>query len=138
MRYDGDYILRQVERLAELLANALRTGKPADVEQAQAEIDQAYGRLLNMDRTMFRLLDAGQVVAAIGDERRLCQVVEVMRAEGDLRWHAGHRCPDDLAGEVDRAKAIWKRALVMLEIGAHDQDGLASALRQRIDAGPPT
>ena len=106
MRFEDDFMLRQLKQLVELVAAALRLKQPEDEERAQAEIDDLYRRLLNMDRTLFETLDAASVARLLGDADRALHVALVMHAEAQL-WES--------QGEQARARRRGQRALRLLE-----------------------
>ena len=106
MQFVDDFILREIKKLVQLVASIVNLKQQDQIEEAEREIDTAYGRLLNMDRQLFEILDAQNIAKMLGDPDRIRLVAEVMQAEADLM---------QTRGEIDRARQRYKRALKLLE-----------------------
>ena len=127
MRIEDDFIIRLVKQVVEFIEKLLRNESGADVEKANQAIENAYRRLLNMDRQLFELLDANNIVRMLGDPDRIEATVRVMQAEGDLLR---------VRGDHAAATSRYRRALNILRASSAISiaDDLRRSLLERLQA----
>jgi hypothetical protein len=125
MQQEDDFFLRQVKKLVMLVATALGKKQPEQLEEAEQAVDDAYGRLLNMDRHTFELLDEKSLALLLGDDQRIRLIAEVMLAEADILRGRG---------EVAPATRRYQRALGLLSFCKEgtEREALRSSLEARI------
>ena len=107
--YQRDYILRQVELAAQVLARILRLGRDGRGEEAIALFEQAYQPLLGVSGRVAATLTEEQLLTLLTagsspDPRRVTVAVELLIAEADLRGEAGHAA--DAAARARRALGL--------------------------------
>src|SRR5690606_26185607 len=101
-----DYVLRQVRKIAELIAviGARSAGQTyADVD---AELADAYRSLLGMEREMADRIAPASLARMLGDPRQVDALARLMTAHGDL-------C--DAREQHGAALRLWERALELAE-----------------------
>ena len=111
-----DYILRQVQKVAELVAAVARKASGQPVEEHEVDdqqVAEAYRALGGLDGELVLALTAGSVVANLGDDDSALALVELLTAHGDLRH---------LRGDEDGARRRWDKALAVLaEVGGDEE-----------------
>jgi hypothetical protein len=129
MRIEDDFVLRQIRLIVEMIAKLiekLMRAEPAEVdrEKVRQSIDDAYKRLLNMDRQLFETLDVSNLARMLRDPDRIEHTVRLMQAEGDLL----RACGDQSA--ADRR---YRRALGLLKAAGSNPgaDDLSQSLAER-------
>ncbi|HEY8430691.1 MAG TPA: hypothetical protein VIL20_20065 [Sandaracinaceae bacterium] len=113
-----DYVLRQVQKVAELIAaiGARASGQAyADVD---AELADAYRSLLGMEREMADRLAPASLARMLGDPRQVDALARLLTAHGDL-------C--QAREQLGAALRLWERALELAE-----DEALRRALSERI------
>ncbi len=124
MQHEEDFFIRQIKQLAALVGRIVGLRKTEDIDEAQETVDEIYGRLLNMDRQTFELVDPHTLARMLGDPKRIAMVVTTMEAEADL-LHA--------RGQFEPAQQRYRRALALLsELGAPGVPALRASLTAKI------
>jgi hypothetical protein len=129
MRIEDDFVLRLIKQIVELIERLIEQltraqAAEVDLEKAGQSIDEAYKRLLNMDRQLFETLDVGNLARVLGDPDRIERTARLMQAEGDLlRARGDHRAAD----------RRHRRALGLLKAAAPNPavDDLLKSLTER-------
>lgn len=101
-----DYVLRQIQKIAELVAAiAARTSGQghADVD---AELAEAYRSLLGMEREMADRLSPESLARLLGEPRQVKALALLMKAHGDL-------C--EAREQTSAALRLRERALLLLD-----------------------
>lgn len=76
-----DYILRQIERMSELIALALgfkATGKP---DEAIRTVDSALDELLGQESELLEMVDAQTAARLIGDPRKIKAYADLLKTK---------------------------------------------------------
>lgn len=116
-----DYVLRQVQKIAELAAAiAARASGQSHVE-LEAELAEAFRALLGMDRESADRLTPDGLARLLGEDRQIRALALLMQAQGDL-------C--EARGQPAAAMRSWERALALL--AAIDDEELRGALVERL------
>ncbi len=115
-----DYVLRQIRKIAELVAAIGTRASGQGFEDLEAELEEAYRSLVGMDRQMAERLAPESLARLLGEPRQVRALATLMKAHGDL-YEARER--------IDAASRMWERALALLEPGDEE---LRAELLERI------
>ena len=106
-----DFLLRELRKVAAMIARALGFRSRSDLPAARAEIDNAYGTLLGPEAPLLRMLDVESVVRLVAHPKRLAALARLTAADATLASDAG------MAGEqqrlIARATAFAKAAAAL-------------------------
>jgi tetratricopeptide (TPR) repeat protein len=107
--YQRDYLMRQIEQAARVLAAAIKMALGGKPDEALRMFDQAYQPLLGVSQRVVSTLTDEQLISlltsgSMPDLRRVASVMEVVKGEADV--HA-------LAGNQQAAAARYRRALAL-------------------------
>ena len=85
-----DYIMRMIQQLSTVLMKILFNKETQNYDQAQAEIDEAYGELLGWDPILARGSSAEEILFKLQtpsglDTERAMVVAELLREEAEIR-----------------------------------------------------
>lgn len=121
-----DYVMRQVRKIAELIAS-IGTGAVGKThEDLDAELASAYQSLLGMQPDMADRMGPDAWARMLGDAPSIRAGVELAMAHGDLCASRGDRLG---------AERRWQKALALLE---HADDAkLRSEVSSRLASGAP-
>jgi tetratricopeptide (TPR) repeat protein len=129
--YQRDYILRQVEMAAQMLARILGLASQGRGDQAIGLFDQAYQPLVGMSGRVVAALTEEQLLTLLTsgsspDARRVAVAMELLVVEGDLH---------DQAGRAADAAARYRRALGLAAyLAGHTTSLPDPALAERLAA----
>lgn len=129
--YQRDYILRQVEMAAQMLARILGLASQGRRDQAIGLFDQAYQPLVGMSGRVVAALTEEQLLTLLTsgsspDARRVAVAMELLVVEGDLH---------DQAGRAADAAARYRRALGLAAyLAGHTTSLPDPALAERLAA----
>jgi hypothetical protein len=116
-----DYVMRQVRKIAELIASLGARAAGASYEDAEAALEDAYRAVLGMEPAMADRFSPSSLAQMLGDPNLVASLAHLLTAHGDLCRSRG-----DEAG----AHARWERALELL---AHAEDtDLRAAIAERL------
>ena len=108
-----DYVLRQVKKIAELVAAVAASSRGATVEGLDEQIAEAYRSLVGLDGDLVDTLGATTLVRAVGDRDTTRALIELVVAHGD-------RCA--IRGDVEGARRRWRKAIALIdEIGGEPE-----------------
>jgi hypothetical protein len=114
-----DYVMRQVRKIAELIAS-LGTGAAGKTyDDAEAELAEAYRAALGMDPAMAERFSGASLARMLGDPALVTAYARLLVAHGDLCRSRG-----DEVG----ARMKWERAS---ELGVEDAD-VAALIAERL------
>jgi len=99
---ERDYIMRLVQQLATVLRRILRLQEQEKYDQAQQEVEEAYGELLGLERELLISLAPATAAPLLGETGKTKLAARLLQAEADL---AGRR------GDVESANNLQTRAL---------------------------
>jgi len=85
-----DLLLRELRKVAEMIARALGFRSKQDLPAARAEIDNAYARLLGPQAPILRVLDVDSVVRLVNDSRKLAALARLIAADASIAGDAGN------------------------------------------------
>jgi tetratricopeptide (TPR) repeat protein len=93
--YQRDYLMRQIEQAARVLAAIMKKALGGEVDQALTMFDQAYQPLLGVSQRVVSTLTDEQLISlltsgSMPDLRRVASVLEVVKSEADVHAQAGH------------------------------------------------
>jgi len=116
-----DFVLRQIQQIADMLA-AL-AGSPSDAlpDGALDEIDDAYRNLLGMDPDLADALDAETLLRGLNDARERDALVDLTLAHAEAQARSG---------DPEAARSRLLRALAFMQ----DDDARAAQTIARYDA----
>ena len=85
-----DFLLREIRKVAEMIALALGFRSKQDLPAARVEIGNAYTTLLGPQAAMFRALDVESVVRLVNDSRKLTVFARLTAVDSTLAGDAGN------------------------------------------------
>jgi len=128
---ERDYLMRMVQQLAAVVARSFKLKEQEQYDQAEQEIEKAFGELLGMDAHLVNLFDPATLAQLVGDTEKVKVLSTLVFEQGEL-----HR----LQGEDEQAQKEYLRALeLLLEVRLQRGTGSIAdlqqvqALLQRID-----
>lgn len=128
---ERDYIMRLVQQLAAVVARVLRLRELEKYDQAQQELEQAYGELFGLNYELLLSLDAATAAQLLGHEEKIKIAAKLMQEESALL---------EKQSKFEQAHARRQRALELyleaVALGGYseDEDGaMLASLRRKID-----
>lgn len=119
-----DFLLRELRKVAEMIARAFGFRGSGDLPAARTEIDTAYSTLLGQQSDLLRMLDAPSAAQLIGNPKKIAAFARVTAADAALAAAMGNsKAEGHLAA---RAVSLAEEAV---KLDPHDPDGIA-ALRE--------
>lgn len=119
-----DFLLRELRRVAEMIARALGFRGSGDLPAARTEIDNAYSTLLGPQSHLLRMLDPLSAARLIGHAKKLAALARITAAEATLAADMGNsKAGQNLAA---RAVLLGEEAV---KLDPSDDDAVA-ALRE--------
>ncbi|MEB2313265.1 MAG: hypothetical protein OZ921_12895 [Sorangiineae bacterium] len=103
--YQNDIIKRAIEQTAIMLSRIAHHKREGELDEARAELDAAYAKLLRIDRASFESVDSRTAAGLVGPAPAVRNVARLCRLEAELL---------DDAGEPVRASLKRRRALELL------------------------
>jgi tetratricopeptide (TPR) repeat protein len=105
--YQRDYLMRQIEQAARVLASIMKVALGGKPDEALAMFDHAYQPLLGVSQRVVSTLTDEQLISlltsgSMPDLRRVASVLEVVKSEADIHAQAGNQ---------QAAAARYRRAL---------------------------
>ena len=93
--YQRDYLMRQIEQAARVLAAIMKKALGGDPDQALVMFDEAYQPLLGVSQRVVSTLTDEQLISlltsgSMPDLRRVASVLEVVKSEADVHAQAGN------------------------------------------------
>ncbi|MEP6905766.1 MAG: hypothetical protein ABI875_06750 [Gemmatimonadales bacterium] len=85
-----DFLLRELRKVAEMIARALGFRSKQDLPAARAEVDNAYATLLGPQAPILRVLDVESVVRLVNDSRKLAALSRLIAADASIAGDAGN------------------------------------------------
>ncbi len=119
-----DFLLRELRRVAEMIARALSFRGSGELPAARTEIDAAYTTLLGQQSDLLRMLDASSAARLIGNPKKIAAFARIHAADAALAAEAGNaKAERHLAA---RAALLAEEAV---KLDPNDADAIA-ALRE--------
>jgi hypothetical protein len=84
MKQTDDYLLRQIQTVAAMIARAAGLRLEGSPDEARAVLEQAYGVLLAGQTTLIRRLDAGTAASLLGSPERILMLARLLEEESGL------------------------------------------------------
>src|SRR6266511_2008230 len=130
--YQRDYLMRQIEQAARVLAAIMRKALGGEPDQALGMFDQAYQPLLGVSQRVVSTLTDEQLISlltsgSMPDLRRVASVLEVVKSEADVHTQAGNQ---------QAAATRYRRALTLAGYLAGRYADAEDALFEAIDDLP--
>ena len=100
-----DYLMRQAQALAAILARVIGLRLEGDLEQARAGLEEAYAMLLGSQSGLMRRVDSATVVKLIGSSEKTLSYASLLEEEAEQE-------PDEGRKERLRARAAELKTLV--------------------------
>jgi len=123
---DRDFILRMIQRIAEMLGAIRRKRSEGKTDEALALLERARADLFRGMRSALDAVDPGSVNRLIAETEKVRTYAMFFAVEADLR---------DDRGEANAAAAARRRALsVLLEVASTRKDELRDEDRDTIAA----
>jgi hypothetical protein len=85
-----DFLLRELRRVAEMIARALGFSGSGDLPSARAEIDNAYKALLEGQSDLLRMLDVPSAARLIGNPKKIAAFARITAADAALAAASGN------------------------------------------------
>ena len=85
-----DFLLRELRKVAEMIARALGFRSKADLPAARAELDNAYATLLGPQSPLLRALDVESVVRLLNDSRKIAALARLTAVDATLAGDAAN------------------------------------------------
>lgn len=85
-----DFLLRELRKVAEIIARALGFRSKKDLPAARAELDNAYATLLGPQSPLLRALDVESVVRLLNDSRKIATLARLTAVDAALAGDAGN------------------------------------------------
>lgn len=79
-----DFLLRMIQRLAEVIGRALGLARNGKVDEAERALDEATTGFAGMRRSMLDRLAPDEVVHALGPEKSMA-IAAILDAEAEIR-----------------------------------------------------
>jgi hypothetical protein len=76
-----DYVLRQVEAIAAMIARMMGLRLEGEVEKARAELEEAYTQLLGPQAGLIRRVDVPTAMRLVGSSERLSVYAQLLEEE---------------------------------------------------------
>src|SRR6266511_657610 len=126
--YQRDYLMRQIEQAARVLAAIMRKALGGEPDQALGMFDQAYQPLLGVSQRVVSTLTDEQLISlltsgSMPDLRRVASVLEVVKSEADVHTQAGNQ---------QAAATRYRRALTLAGDLVERTGGMALSPSQRL------
>ena len=84
MKQTDDYLLRQIQTVAAMIARAAGLRLEGSPDEARAILEQAYGALLAGQTTLIRRLDAATAASLLGSPERILMLARLFEEESAL------------------------------------------------------
>jgi hypothetical protein len=104
-----DFLLRELRKVAEMIARALGSRSKHDLPAAKAELENAYVVLLGPQSPLLRALDVESVVRLLNDSRKVAAMARLTAVDAMLAGDGG----DD-----SRRRQLMARANALAESAA--------------------
>ena len=103
-----DFLLRELRKIAAMIARAMGFRATGDLPAARTEIDDAYATLLGPQSALLRMLDPASAARLIGHPKKLEAFADLTSAEAALAAAAGNLQAENALRA--RAKALAEEA----------------------------
>jgi hypothetical protein len=104
-----DFLLRELRKVAEMIARALSFRSKEDLPAARAELDTAYATLLGPESPLLRALDVESVVRLLNNSRKIAVLARLTAVDATL---AGDAANDGIRQQLlVRAAALAENAV---------------------------
>jgi hypothetical protein len=100
-----DYLMRQAQAIAAILARVIGLRLEGDLEHARAGLEEAYSMLLGSQSGLIRRVDSATVVKLIGSSEKSLAFASLLEEEAEQE-------PDEGRKERLRARAAELKTLV--------------------------
>ena len=115
-----DFLLRELRKVAEMIARALGFRSKHDLPAARAELDRAHSILLGSQAPLLRALDIESVVRLVNSSRKLAMLARLTAVDAGLAADGGN-------GQLERQ--LMRRAMTLAESAVHlnpaDEEAIA-------------
>ncbi len=101
---ERDYILRMTQQLAAVVARLFKLKEQEHYDQAQQEVEKAFGELLGMEAQIAMRFETATLAQLLGNFEKMKALATLFFEQAEL-----HR----LRHQLDEAKAQYQRALEM-------------------------
>jgi hypothetical protein len=85
-----DFLLRELRRVAEMIARALGFRGSGNLPAARTEIDNAYSTLLGQQSDLLRMLDPVSAARLIGHPKKIAALARITAADAALAAATGN------------------------------------------------
>ncbi len=85
-----DFLLRELRKVAEMIARALGFRSNQDLPAARTELDNAYSTLLGPQSPLLRALDVESVARLLNDSRKIAVFARLTAVDAALAGDAGN------------------------------------------------
>lgn len=91
MKWEEDFVLRAVQRLAEFLARALKLTSAGQLDEARTLLDEASGGVLGIEFEALLFMDGASARLVLREPERVRLAAELLEAAGLIEARAGNR-----------------------------------------------
>lgn len=110
---ERDYLMRLVQQLAAVMRRILRLQEQEKYDQAQQEVEEAYGELLGLERELLISLAPATAAPLLGEAGKIRIAARLLQADAEL---AGRRRDPEAAYSLrSRALELYLEALAVAE-----------------------
>jgi len=106
MRWEEDFVMRAVERLAEFLARALKLTSAGQLDEARTLLDEASGAAMGIELDALLFMDGASARMVLREPERVVSAARLLEAAGLVEARAG---------DLRRALTFWLKAIEFLE-----------------------
>lgn len=117
-----DFVLRQIQKIAELVAALAARSAGQPHAEVDAELAEAYRSLVGLERELAERMSAESLARLLGEPRQIGALALLMKAHGDL-------CA--ARGQGGAASALYEKALELVSHAGGDAE-LEGELRERL------
>lgn len=116
-----DYVLKQIQKIAQLVAGIATRGAGPSEEDLEAELASAHRDLVGLDPALADRMDVASLARLLGDAERVRALALLTQARGDLGAahdpHAASRLYERAWSLLDRADDPELRAALAARLG---------------------
>jgi hypothetical protein len=104
-----DFLLRELRKVAEMIARALGFRSRSDLPAARAELERAYALLLGPESALLRAVDVESASRILGHPKKIAALARLASLDAELAADAGR--DDEQSRLFARATALAQSAV---------------------------
>ena len=112
MAWREDYVTRQIRLIAAMIARMMGLRLEGKVEEAHAELEQAYGELLGERNKLVRMVDTRTAASLLGSAEKIQLFAQLLSEEAEQQNDSGRSellraRASELHAEAERRKPAF-------------------------------